>query len=298
MDRRGATVAAAATGGLLPAVTAPSPWRAAGDPTAATVALVAVALAANWGVLAGAVLVAGRALATYLPGAPSARRKSRGSGERNAGNRNAGERADSPDPTEGNRGGDRGISEGSAGGAPARPDVPDRPQSGESGRGASGDDGDPLDSEVRRAIYGHVRDSPGTYPAAVVEATGVTLSTVRYHLRVLGEAGLVEEEAIGGRRRLYPAGSDRRALAAAMADEATASVLRALARSGPATVSELADRVDRAPSTLSHHLSRLEDEGLVVRERDGVAVVTRLAPAVRAELDAREGSDDRATAEG
>jgi DNA-binding transcriptional ArsR family regulator len=48
--------------------------------------------------------------------------------------------------------------------------------------------------------------------------------------------------------------------------------------------------VDRDASTVSHHLSRLEADGLVERERDGPAVVNRLAPATRAALERVEAS--------
>jgi DNA-binding MarR family transcriptional regulator len=61
-------------------------------------------------------------------------------------------------------------------------------------------------------------------------------------------------------------------------------VLAAIERHEPASLSGLADAVDRAPSTMSHHLDRLEADGLVVRERDGDALRVRLQPSVRSEL--------------
>lgn len=57
-----------------------------------------------------------------------------------------------------------------------------------------------------------------------------------------------------------------------MDDEATEAIMTRLADEGPASGGDLADALDRDPSTISHHLSRLEDEGLVERERDGRTV--------------------------
>lgn len=196
---------------------------------------------------------------------------------------------DAQEPSTGSRDGD---------GPRLRRSAPSYSRSRGGSSGYRRDDGsDPLENEVRREINDFVARSPGTYPSRVARATDVSLSTVRYHLRVLREEGLVQEETFGGKRRLYPAGSDHLALAAALEDDATASIVRTLARSDPATVSDLAERLDRAPSTLSHHLSRLEDDDLVVRERDGVSVVTRLHPAVVAELDVarEEAADEPAT---
>lgn len=145
------------------------------------------------------------------------------------------------------------------------------------------DDTDPLDHQTRRALFDHVRSEPGTYLTAASEATDVSISTARYHLRVLEHENLVEDVSIHGKRRFLPADADATdgALGPALADDATASLLDALAGRGPASVSELADAVDRDPSTVTHHLQRLEDDGLVVREREGRSVTNRLAADVR-----------------
>lgn len=83
-----------------------------------------------------------------------------------------------------------------------------------------------------------------------------------------------------GKRRYYPAAADDFELAAALSEPASAAVLEALADAGEARVGQLADDLDRDPSTVSHHLQRLADDGLVERERRGRAVVNRLADPV------------------
>ena len=55
----------------------------------------------------------------------------------------------------------------------------------------------------------------------------------------------------------------------------------AVARHEPASVTAVAEATDRAPSTVSHHLSALEKRGYVERERTGEAVVAVLSPATR-----------------
>jgi len=74
-----------------------------------------------------------------------------------------------------------------------------------------------------------------------------------------------------------------------MNDDATASVLDAIARLGAASVSDLADEIGRDPSTISHHLQRLEEDGIIVRERDGRAVMNTLAPEARTALVPESG---------
>ena len=149
---------------------------------------------------------------------------------------------------------------------------------------------DPLKNDNRAAIFDAVKRFPGIHLAAVVERTDIASSTVRYHCRVLEEADLIKSETSRGRRQLFPLGIEREKLAAALADSSVADVLSAVRRLEPAKTTDIADELDRVPSTISHHLRRLRDEELVTRDRDECAVLTRLNPDVR---DALEGRDIR-----
>jgi DNA-binding transcriptional ArsR family regulator len=159
------------------------------------------------------------------------------------------------------------------------------------------DDSDPLDHEGRAALYEAIEESPGAYLSAVCESAEVPVSTARHHLDVLEAEGLVTAAKVRGKRRFYPdhaaAGAE---LVAALEDEGTAPVLHALARLGDSHGGRLADELDRDPSTVSHHLSRLEDAGLVEREREGRAIVNRLAPEAREALRGGEVSDAETSA--
>lgn len=155
------------------------------------------------------------------------------------------------------------------------------------------DDSDPLENETRRRIYDLVTDAPGTYHAQLAAEADVTEETVRYHARVLVEEGLVESRKLRGRRRLYPVTLDEvdPDLAAALADGATSNVLSAIERQEPTTLSRLAESVGRAPSTVAYHLDRLEEDGLITRERDGSAVRVRLRLSTRSVLDGSVADD-------
>ncbi len=142
------------------------------------------------------------------------------------------------------------------------------------------DGSDPLAHDVRADIHDRVADAPGTYVSVLSEDLPVSHSSVRHHVRILESEGLVETAKVRGRRRLFPARFDHQELSAALADDATAAVLGVLATLGPSTGGTVAEEVDRSRPTVSHHLSRLAEDGLVVRERDGRAVVNRLADGV------------------
>jgi DNA-binding MarR family transcriptional regulator len=147
------------------------------------------------------------------------------------------------------------------------------------------DDSDPLELDARRHVYEAISDQPGEPITAVSDRADVNLSTARHHVKVLEREGLVATGRVRNCERFYPAGTDDLELAAAMADESTADILDALVRLEPASVSGLAEEVDRSPSTVTHHLQKLEDDDIVVRERNGRAVENKLSEAARAALD-------------
>jgi len=144
--------------------------------------------------------------------------------------------------------------------------------------------GPPTGHESRERLYETVDDAPGVRLSELCDRAGVTLSTARHHLRVLEDEGLIATAKHRGKRRYFLADDDGRELAAAMADDAAATVLETLAYTGPATVSTLAGELGRDPSTVTHHLKRLDEDGLVARERDGRAVMNSLDPAVESVL--------------
>ncbi|WP_254839773.1 winged helix-turn-helix transcriptional regulator [Natronomonas marina] len=143
------------------------------------------------------------------------------------------------------------------------------------------DDSDPLEHEARERVYEIVDATPGSYLSAVSERADLPLSTTRHHMKVLEREGLVSGAKLRGKRRFYPAYTEDIELAAALNDDATADVIDALARLGAASVSDLADDLGRDPSTVSHHLQRLEEDGIVTRNREGRAVMNELAAEAR-----------------
>lgn len=64
-----------------------------------------------------------------------------------------------------------------------------------------------------------------------------------------------------------------------LADETRLSVVRQLMQ-GPGHVSEINERIQVEKTLLSHHLKVLRDAGIVVSQRNGKAVLYRLAPEV------------------
>lgn len=143
-------------------------------------------------------------------------------------------------------------------------------------------EGSPLEHPIRSRIDGLTSRLPGVQFTTAVDSVDASESTVRYHTRVLEHESVVQRVTVWGTQRLFPAGTDPghfEALAA-VRDDSRSAVLRAIDRHEPATVTAIAEAVDRAPSTVSHHLSALESADLIDRERVGQSVHVSLAPGV------------------
>lgn len=146
------------------------------------------------------------------------------------------------------------------------------------------DDSDPLHHDARGEIHDAINAEPGVYVNKLQSVTEMPRSTLRYHLKILEREGLVNSEKILGTVRYYPSQTQSDELAIALERDATASVLRGIARHEPVSVSGLADVVDRSPSTVHYHLDRLSAEGLIERERDGESVKVSLHADARTAL--------------
>lgn len=144
-----------------------------------------------------------------------------------------------------------------------------------------------LEHDAREEILGIIAAAPGIYFAHLVGRTGHPSSTVRYHTKILEREGMIQTENILGHLRLFKADIPSAAFAylAAKRDPPTRRVLECIEDAdGPVTSGKLSDAIDRAPSTVSYHLSRLEDESLITRTRNGEGVEITLAEEV-SELD-------------
>lgn len=132
-----------------------------------------------------------------------------------------------------------------------------------------------LELESRREIFQHVSENPGVHFRALLEALDYAQGTVQYHLHWLEDEGLVESSTDGQFTRYYPADSfDEvdQAVMNALRRECARRIVAHLATAGPLSTSELSDRIEKSPSTVSWHLSKLAEADIVTSERQGRSV--------------------------
>lgn len=137
-----------------------------------------------------------------------------------------------------------------------------------------------LKLDSRRAIYQRIADTPGIHFRALLEELDYAQGTLQYQLRWLADEGLIEASDDGKYTRYYPEADFDEAdqtVMNALRREYSRRILAHLLADGPLSTNELSDRIGKANSTVSWHLSNLADADLVTKERDGRSVVYRVS---------------------
>jgi len=133
-----------------------------------------------------------------------------------------------------------------------------------------------LELASRRAIYQRIADTPGVHFRALLEELEYAQGTLQYHLRWLADEELVDVSSDGKYTRYYPAAEfdeADRAVMNALRREYSRRILAHLLADGALSTTQLSDRLDKAQSTVSRHLSNLATADLVTKEREGRSVV-------------------------
>ena len=136
-----------------------------------------------------------------------------------------------------------------------------------------------IDVDSRREIYQTIRDTPGVHFRELCRRLDYAQGTLQYHIRWLRNHDLLEAESDGEYTRYYTAedfSSNDKTVLNALRRKYSREIIAYLATEDSLTTTELAERVEKSPSTVSWHLSHLHEAGLVEKERHGRAVVYSL----------------------
>lgn len=129
-----------------------------------------------------------------------------------------------------------------------------------------------LDHPIRRELMDRIEAEPGVHRNELIQALDAGNGTIRHHLDKLVELDHVAETRGQGYACYFPAGEvDRHVMAAAPALRSGSArrVLEAVLDEPGLSNGEVAARTGLSPSTVSHHLARLQEAELVRADGDG-----------------------------
>ena len=137
--------------------------------------------------------------------------------------------------------------------------------------------------DVRQRVLNAIRKYPGIHLRGLERQLHESGPLVLYHVKHLVAHGYVEVRDQGGYARHFPTAKARAArispadvpFVGLLREETALHVALILLDEGPKTNTELVERLKTAKSTVSYHLAKLAEAGLVEREPETARVRLR-----------------------
>lgn len=147
---------------------------------------------------------------------------------------------------------------------------------------------DPLDQDVRRGVYDHVKEYPGLHLSQIARGVDLTTNHVKYHLRVLEKNDLVTSIRQDGYWRFFAkengtpltretVDNNEKQILSLLRKPVPLQITMYLLEHGEANNKGIADAVDVSPSTSHYHLQTMREAGMLEDRRDGRSVYYQLA---------------------
>lgn len=131
--------------------------------------------------------------------------------------------------------------------------------------------GKAAEPDVRQRVHDAVRRYPGIHLREIERQTGISAPLAQYHLRKLVDEREVESREQGSYLRFYPSTKGRRlperdrGVVGLLREEVPLHVVLLLLDKGPMTHTQLVEGLGVAKSTVSYHLHKLAEAGVVER---------------------------------
>ena len=141
-------------------------------------------------------------------------------------------------------------------------------------------DEEDLAVKTRRDLYQYVRSNPGFHLREIARALSLSITLADYHLRFLEKNELVSWAMDGEYKRYYPRSQpgdadvrpalsdDQKRILAYLRQPVPFRVLAFLMEREAATHKEILGHVPVSPSTLSHHLKKMQYAAILARAED------------------------------
>jgi len=129
-----------------------------------------------------------------------------------------------------------------------------------------------LELDSRKKIYKQIEKAPGIHFRELQRRTDLAIGSLQYHLEVLQKQHLVKARKKGKFTRFFPVygehSEEEKTTLSLLREESVRKIILYLTQR-KATNKQLAKKLGLAPSTVSFHMQKLIEAGLVKKKRSG-----------------------------
>jgi predicted transcriptional regulator len=130
---------------------------------------------------------------------------------------------------------------------------------------------EPLELDLRRTIYKLLVNNPGLNLTGVAEHLNISIPLAVYHLQYLEKHNVIISDKEMGYRRYYTKdqiGTETKKILSLLRQDAPLQIVIYLLQHPYAKHKEILTCFSLAPSTVSYHLKKLVDKGIINEARD------------------------------
>jgi predicted transcriptional regulator len=137
-----------------------------------------------------------------------------------------------------------------------------------------------LGNPLRKEIFERICTEPGIHLHEIARRTGATLSTIRYHCAILERSHMIRVMEEKGFRRFFQNGGaysrDELDLLSCLRSKTSSEILRIVMVRPEISRQEIADAIGKSGPSITWHMQRLEEKGLLSIRREGRSVRYRI----------------------
>ena len=124
--------------------------------------------------------------------------------------------------------------------------------------------------DIKSVIFNTIRDNPGIRYRELLRAVGVMNGVLSYHINLLEKEDVITSERYRGMVRYYIKGIDKNEarILGMLRIPMVKVIVEFMLDNGPCSLATLSQYLDRSKSTISWHLKRLIDEGIVIKHNN------------------------------
>ena len=130
-----------------------------------------------------------------------------------------------------------------------------------------------LNNSSRDTIFNIIRSVPGIHLNRISKDTGINRGTLRHHIHILENEKVIVAQRINGKVRFFMNGSaysdKEKTLISLLKNDIDSKIIYEILKGHPVNSNSLAEKLGVCTSTVSWHLKRIKEQGIIEVDKDG-----------------------------